>query len=165
MDSLVLPIKGRELYTAMRNDFDYSVVEWTIRRYNSDTDLPTSRAMVDAFLQWASLAPLNREDQQITMFVSPVEEAFHSFVLNTRLYQEFCDRFLGFFFHHEPLTDGNGPEVEALARRTVSLLQQEFGNELHPLLRDWVCAFENGNYVVACVGPGGHCPDKPPASA
>ena len=161
-ETVTAPVKssvksGKALYHNMRANFDFSLIRWTIRRYNPKITEDQADAMIDAFLQWFALAPLNTPTRYVVMFNTPVEEAFHNFVLNTRLYGKFCEQFLGYFFHHDPLTQENGPEVEPLARYTVDLLQDTYGEELSPLLRDWIQQFHDGTYHVACVGPGGHC--------
>jgi hypothetical protein len=148
---------GRELYRRMRREFDFSQIVWTMLRYNPEMTRERAEELLDAFLQWLALVPSNTENAYVVMFQTPVEEAFHSFVLNTRRYEEFCKRFLGFFFHHDPLIEESGPGVEKLARYTVETLRNEFGDELHPELRRWQAEFTAGTYKIACVGPGGSC--------
>lgn len=148
---------GMVLYEGMLSGFDYSQIIWTMRRYNPEMTEERANQLLDAFLQWISLAPLNTNNQWVTMFKTDVEEAFHCFVLNTRLYKKFCDKFLGFFFHHDPLVNESGPEIEAAARFTLENLEKSFGSELNPELREWRRQFEDGTYKVACAGPGGRC--------
>ena len=148
---------GRPLYDEMLRGFDYSQITWTMRRYNDDMTQESADELLDAFLQWISLAPLNTADQWITMFQTDVEEAFHCFVLNTRLYRDFCEQYLGFFFHHDPLVEESGPEIEAAARFTLEQLEASFGESLSPELKEWRVQFDSGDYKVACSGPGGHC--------
>ncbi|TMI99571.1 MAG: hypothetical protein E6G97_21890 [Alphaproteobacteria bacterium] len=150
-------VYGKPLYDEMRNNFDYSQIVWTMSRYNDDMSEKRANDLLDAFLQWISLAPLNTRDRWITMFKTDVEEAFHCFVLNTRLYKQFCDKFLGFFFHHDPLVEESGPEIEAAAKFTVETLELCFGPDLNLELKDWRRQFDSGNYKVACAGPGGSC--------
>lgn len=151
------PRYGNPLYEDMREHFDYSQIVWTMHRYNPEMTEERANQLLDAFLQWISLAPLNTTNQWITMFKTDVEEAFHCFVLNTRLYRDFCDQFLGFFFHHDPLVEESGPEIEAAARFTLENLEQSFGSGINPELKEWRRQFENGTYRVACSGPGGRC--------
>ena len=155
--TLLKPRVGRPLYVQMRKDFDYAQIIWTIQRYNPEITRDRAESLLDAFLQWVSLVPLNRDGKFITMFQSPVEEAFHCFVLNTRLYASFCERFFGFFFHYDPLVEESGPEIEEAARFTLDTLESQFGDELHEELRQWRCDFDAGTYKVACAGPGGRC--------
>lgn len=148
---------GKPLYHEMTKGFNYSQITWTMRRYNPDMTEDRADELLDAFLQWISLAPLNTKDRWITMFQTDVEEAFHCFVLNTRLYNDFCQEFLGFFFHHDPLVEESGPEIEAAALFTLSSLENSFGEALNPELQEWRRQFDAGDYKVACSGPGGHC--------
>ena len=152
-------IYGKPLYEEMCRNFDFSQITWTMRRYNSEMTQERADELLDAFLQWISLAPLNskEKDQWVTMFKTDVEEAFHCFVLNTRLYNEFCEKFLGFFFHHDPLIEESGPEIEAAAAFTIDTLEFSFGDTLSPELKKWRKQFDDGSYEVACAGPGGSC--------
>src|SRR6266404_2166832 len=142
---------GEALYREMRTNFDYSQILWTMQRYNREMTQDKANELLKAFLQWMSLTPANGKDDYVVMFQSPVEEAFHCFVLNTRLYETFCERFLGDFFHHDPLVDEEGPEVERLAWYTVNALEREFGDDLHMELREWRKQLESGQCKVACV--------------
>jgi len=149
---------GKPLFEKMLADFDYGPVRWTIRRYEPETTEAQADEMIEAFLQWISLTPLNTKECYMVMFKTPVEEAFHNFVLNTRIYGVFCEQFLGYFFHHEPLMEeNNGPQMEKIAKYTVEMLEEHFGDSLNPLLKDWRVQFDNGTYHIACAGPGGHC--------
>jgi hypothetical protein len=151
------PRAGRSLYEEMIKDFDYSQINWTIRRYNNSISETDANQMIDAFLQWISLTPFNTREIYMVMFKTPVEEAFHNFVLNTRIYQVFCQKFLGYFFHHDPMVQETGPEVERIAKYTVEMLEKTFGADLNPLLKEWRQQFDEGTYHVACAGPGGSC--------
>lgn len=148
---------GKTLYNEMINDFDYSTINWTIRRYNDSISEEDANQMIDAFLQWISLTPINNRELYMVMFKTPVEETFHNFVLNTRIYQVFCDKFLGYFFHHDPMIQETGPEVERVAKYTVEMLEKTFESELNPLLKDWRRQLDDGTYHIACAGPGGSC--------
>ncbi|MES2823534.1 MAG: hypothetical protein V4732_08030 [Pseudomonadota bacterium] len=47
------------------------------------------------------------EDFKVNIIDSPlliIDEMWHNFVLFTKDYREFCDQYLGFFFHHCPTT-------------------------------------------------------------
>ena len=129
-----------------------------MKRYNAEMSQERADELLDAFLQWMALAPLNSKDRYITMFQTDVEEAFHCFILNTALYKKFCDRFLEYFFHHKQRSDEEGAEVTAAAAFTVKSLEDAYGDNLHPELKEWKKQFDAGTYKVACVGPGGHCP-------
>lgn len=150
-------VAGNSLYLRMKSEFDYSQILWTMKRYNEDMSAQEADGLLDAFLQWIALTPWNTEEKFVTMFQTPVEEAFHCFVLNTRLYSDFCHKFLGFFFHHDPLVEESGDEIAAMAKYTVELLESEYGGSLNENLKLWRVQFDSGDYKVACAGPGGSC--------
>lgn len=149
---------GQPLYQEMVEKFDFSQITWTMTRYNKAMRAEEANELLHAFLQWFALIPANRANDYVVMLETPVEEAFHAFVLNTELYQRFCDKFLGYFFHHTPLREESGPEIDRLVRYTVELLEQHYGDNLHPAFRQWREQLDTGTYTVACVGPGGRCP-------
>lgn len=149
---------GQSLYQEMLDNFDFSQITWTMTRYNKEMTTEEAKELLHAFLQWFALIPTNNSGHYVIMLETPVEEAFHAFVLNTALYQKFCEQFLGFFFHHTPLREETGPQIEAAVRYTVELLEQHYGENLHPALQRWREQLDAGTYKVACVGPGGHCP-------
>lgn len=45
-----------------------------------------------------------REDGPLAMLDKRVDEFWHSFILFTPQYQEFCEKVIGFFVHHQPRT-------------------------------------------------------------
>jgi len=150
---------GIELYQHMLDTFDYSQITWTMRRYHAEMTEEHAQGMLHAFLQWVALVPSIPDDKWYAMLQTPVEEAFHSFVLNTKHYQRFCQRYLGFFFHHEPVRNESQQQQRNGAEFTINLLEETYGDELHPLLKDWRRQFDAREEVVACVGQGGHCND------
>ena len=56
-------------------------------------------------LRWLWLSNKAHESHT-AMFVDPTmqlfDEMWHTFILFTRDYQEFCDRYFGFYVHHKP---------------------------------------------------------------
>lgn len=148
---------GKPLYNRMKAEFDFGQILWTMARYNQNMSKEEAERLLDAFLQWVSIVPLKEDGAYVTMFQTPVEEAFHCFVLNTRLYKKFCEEFLGFFFHHDPLVQEPGEAIVRAAQFTVEKLEEHFGKDLNPELKKWREQFDAGTYTVACVGPGGHC--------
>ncbi len=143
---------GRELYCRMLSEFDYGPVVWTMTRYNEGMQKEEAFRLVKAFLQWVSLVPIVEASETYVMLKTPVEEAFHSFVLNTRAYEAFCSKFLGSFFHHDPLFEESAPQMNKAIEYTVRRLEQEYGDELEPALRDWRTLLNEGLARAACVG-------------
>jgi hypothetical protein len=139
-DLLPLPsadraLRGRPLRDAMRSAFDYSpVLDTAVQHYGLSRADAASR--FDGLLQWLSAIPFARPGQPIQM-VEEIDRLWHAFVLNTKLYRRFCDRFFGRFIDHDPL-DRDFAELskKQYARFTMATLTQEFGDELHPAFRD-----------------------------
>lgn len=145
-------VAGPELFDRMKLHFDYEQILWTMMRYDENQTRERATELLDSFLQWFSLLPAIQPGGTYVMLKTPVEEAFHAFVLNTRLYQEFCQQFLGTFFHHDPVTEERAPELVDGIRYTVELLEKTYGNELLPPLREWRNQLDAGTAQIACVG-------------
>lgn len=128
-------LRGRALRDQMRLAFDYSpVIETAVQHYGLDRAAAT--ACFEGLLQWLSAIPFARPGQPIQQ-VETIDRLWHAFVLNTRLYRRFCDRFFGRYIDHDPL-DRDVAEMSKrqYARFTRVTLEAEFGAELHPAFRD-----------------------------
>jgi hypothetical protein len=143
---------GPALFERMQTEFDFEPVIWTMMRYDEKQTRERATELLNSFLQWFSLIPLIEPGETYVMLKTPVEEAFHSFVLNTRAYKQFCDTFLGYFFHHDPITEERAPEMQGGIRYTVELLEKYYGESLLPPLRDWRRQLNDGSARIACVG-------------
>jgi hypothetical protein len=138
----------------MLQEFDYSQIIWTMMRYDERQTKESSNLLLNSFLQWIALVPAIEAGNIYVMLKSPVEEAFHSFVLNTRHYDAFCEQFLGYFFHHDPVTEERAPQMQNGIRYTVELLEKHYGESLLQPLRDWRSQLDEGTAQIACVGCG-----------
>jgi hypothetical protein len=147
-------LAGPELYDQMQRDFDYGPVIWTMMRYDERQTKESSNSLLNSFLQWIALVPAIETGKTYVMLKTPVEEAFHSFVLNTRHYGAFCERFLGYFFHHDPVTEERAPQMQGGVRYTVELLEKHYGDSLLQPLREWRRQLDDGSAQIACVGCG-----------
>lgn len=76
-----------------------------------------------------------------------IDEGWHNFILFTRDYTAFCDKFFGRFIHHQPNTAGEAPDRER-PRRTLIAAIQMFGRE--NLSPNWVYCNAAG---VPVLGP------------
>lgn len=64
--------------------------------------------------------------------MSDIDNMWHTFLLFTKDYQEFCQNYLGSFFHHEPLSDENSllnDNYEMELVRYLSYISDKFGEE------------------------------------
>lgn len=145
---------GPQLFNRMLQEFDYGPIIWTMMRYDERQTEESSTSLLNSFLQWISLVPAIEPGNTYVMLKTPVEEAFHSFVLNTRHYGAFCEKFLGYFFHHDPVTEERAPQMVNGIRYTVELLERYYGESLLQPLRDWRGLLNEGTATIACVGCG-----------
>jgi len=82
-----------------------------------------------------------------------IDEGWHNFIMFTKDYTEFCERFFGRFIHHQPNLPNQKPDKER-PRRTLVAAMQLFGKE--NLSECWVYHDANGNPVL---GPAIHVSD------
>lgn len=121
------------LYERMRAEFDYEPV-YRVAEREYGLDREKAQEMLDAFLQWFSLIPFVARGSSLQMLGS-VDRIWHSFILNMRLYENFCRSFVGDIVYHDALDPDNTDEPkEGYARSTVALLRQMFGDKVHPEL-------------------------------
>jgi hypothetical protein len=135
------------LYTRMKSENDFTPILVTAIR---EVGVPPekSEAFLDAFLQWFALIPQLKSGESLQMLKS-VDRIWHAFILNTKLYRGFCQKYIGFYVDHDPLDseDESLPRAE-YARLTLSLLEDAFGAEVNPYLR----LLEEG--ATCCMGCG-----------
>jgi hypothetical protein len=81
-----------------------------------------------AFLEFKKFVVLNLFSSGPVAMSSPeVDEVWHQFILFTRQYVSFCERFLGHYLHHEPATPFM-PVDEGGKVRFFELYQEIFGD-------------------------------------
>jgi hypothetical protein len=56
-----------------------------------------------------------------------VDEAWHSFVLFTQEYADFCDRYFGRFIHHSPVHQGENRMIAEDLQPTIDAIHTAFG--------------------------------------
>ncbi len=151
---------GKTLYAAMKHAFDYApVLDTAVRESGLTRDEAAS--LFDGLLQWLSVIPFARNGQPVQM-VGSIDQLWHAFVLHTKLYRNFCDRFFGRYIDHDPL-DRLDEETskKQYARFTLATLRREFGDDVHPAFVDLTqqvtccygqCDDGSGIKVVAEIG-------------
>src|SRR3989344_7838963 len=128
---------GPTLCREMRESTYFRPIISTLLRERSVSNEAEARNLLDAFLQWIALIPVVERGKVFVMLKTPVDEVFHAFVLNTAFYQEFCQKYFGFFIHHNPLDGDTSAKIDEGVNYTVDLLEQHYGEQLHPELRAW----------------------------
>ena len=143
---------GSMLYDEMLEGFNFSAVLRTMTRMDESLSSAAAEELLHAYLQWVSIIPAVGQGKCAAMLDSPVETACHAFVLNTKLYQEFCEKYLGFFLHHEPFDGETTADSDSLAHSTLSLLESQYGERLSPVFRQWRSEVDSATYRLACCG-------------
>ncbi|HLJ31969.1 MAG TPA: hypothetical protein VKU36_06020 [Candidatus Babeliales bacterium] len=72
------------------------------------------------------------------MYSTDVDNLWHSFILFTKEYADFCDKYIGFFIHHAPETETvRSPERQEESRKDfqafVKNYEETFGQEIHSI--------------------------------
>jgi hypothetical protein len=142
-------INSRELYYRMKRETDFSPIRDTASREYPDASSDKIAKWLDAFLQWFSLIP-NLEPGERIQMLRTVDRIWHAFVLNTKFYRDFCNRYIGCFVDHNPLdAEGDNLTKKAYAQRTLDLLEEQFGNETNEALlflhEEWTCCMGCGD--------------------
>ena len=70
------------------------------------------------------------EGGPLAMIDRRVDELWHSFILFTPQYQQFCEQVMGFFVHHQPRTSKT-PVPEGAIKNFVDAYKKQYG-ELDP---------------------------------
>ncbi len=144
---------GLGLYKDMLKTGVFTPVIRTMIREGTAADAQEAQDIINAFLQWMSLVPVSDRRKAYVMLKTDVDHAFHAFVLNTEFYQAFCNAHFGFFVHHNPLDDALSDKVKARGgvEYTLDFLEKEFGDDLHPRLKEWRVKVAAGVYSVSSV--------------
>lgn len=137
------------LCESMQN-IDFSSV---IRTMTNDMGFTPEDAQyqLEAFIQWFSCIPSVAPGAVYTMLKVPVDEVFHACVLDTAFYRTFTNEILGEFLDHTPIDKETVDVLDEGVRYTVKLLEETYGDELHPALAEWRQLLDSGTYVVSCV--------------
>ena len=80
-----------------------------------------------------------------------IDEGWHAFLLFTKDYAQFCQRFFGRFIHHEPHRMANPNRTGSSATKTRDAARTLFGDVLSP---NWSPTFVN---TAECSKSGCNC--------
>lgn len=112
---------NESLWDSIQN-FDLSIVTQTFAERNREygDNAEVLELECKRFLYLAATAP----ELEIAP-TKPIDEYWHQFVLFTQLYEDFCDKFVGEFVHHNPIA---GPHHKLFFERTQRMVTHLFGN-------------------------------------
>jgi len=115
--------------------------EAIIHKFQESYDLPFEevKMLFEETKKWLWLNAVAMEEKPedhppIELFIDGplalVDEMWHTFILFTRPYQEFCNRYFGFYIHHAPTTkaekDEMKKEVAANPEKYKADLEEEY---------------------------------------
>lgn len=138
---------------------DFGSVFYTAKK---DCGIPSderAEELMVAFCQWFAVIPTLQPGDWHAVLESPVDNIFHAMILNTEVYEAFCNTHLGEFVHHTPI-DGTREDLPLaqFVSDTLIRLETTYGADLAPDLKAWRGMFDSGNWQVSCVK---HCPNMP----
>ena len=149
--------KASTLYQEMKS-FNVRPVISLLKRERWLEDDDAISDAIDGLLQWFAGHAVYKHELPYVMMNGNVDKAFHAFILNTRLYADFCKKHVGFFINHTPLDaeDTNALVVMGGVDYTVNFLKDSFPY-LSPALQEWVRKNDAGEFTisaVSCFGNG-----------
>jgi hypothetical protein len=84
-----------------------------------------------------------------------IDEIWHNFILFTADYARFCDKYVGFFLNHQPLTVAEKAASDGtMVRNTLAAAKRAFGEVL---TRHWVFTKVPGSCGVGKCGASTNC--------
>lgn len=142
-----------EIYREMLKADFRPVLNFMLRE-NAELTEVDALCHLDSLVQWmAGHAAAPHMEHSYVMLHGPVDNAFHSFILNTRLYMKFCKEYVGFFIHHTPVEDHEAQKMslEGDIDYTINFLRDSFGNELSSSLKAWQEDHAEGRIAISAV--------------
>ncbi len=103
--------------------------------------------------QFYSLVVLDPVNSHAISF--KLDPFWHSHILHTKQYIEFCNRLVGEVLHHFPLESGNDLEREGVKHEmefTVERLRKIYGDDISPL---WMTDVDIESSIICWGSPGG----------
>lgn len=111
---------------------------------------------VHGLLQWLAGHAVVNHQRPYVMMHGVVDKAWHAFMLNSKSYQSFCGKHIGFFIHHTPMDGESANKYVILGGidYTTEFLSDMFGGSLNSHLATWKNAENRIISAVSCVGNG-----------
>ena len=136
------------------------IVEFAVRDSFAH-DEAEARQVLPEFMQWLAVRTVADGDRFVMLSGKLDQVIYHPFMItSTRMFLGYFTKeyMSGEILHHEAVLASDKPQdskiVGECVRYTVELLEECFGKDLHPLLKDWRFALDGG--VWAIDGCGGH---------
>jgi hypothetical protein len=132
-----------------------------VERYQKDFHISTDEAVqlfddVKRFLWLAA-------SEGVVAPPPKVDEGWHTFIIFTLDYQNFCGEFFGRFLHHRPQRPTDRPDGGMVVRKTIELLGAQFGG-IGRLSKNWRfpgMKTDAGNLDARCSSDSVSCSPTP----
>ena len=121
------------LYDQMRKEVPRTKIAFLVSREHPDLDEKTVNDRIDALLQWLATIPVARAQRKGLQMVESIDVVWHAFILHTKEYGAFCQKFFGRFIHHMPPDEFDSDRMED-ASYTLATIRSQFGQQTHPEL-------------------------------
>lgn len=92
--------------------FDFSPIRERLKKEGVVTERELDTAIYE-FRRYIGLYIYAGPNGSFSMFSEPVDEVWHTLILHTRIYQEFCQATLGYFLHHNPFSAGDPDPIRS----------------------------------------------------
>jgi hypothetical protein len=160
----VIPLKhrpdcptARDLFAKIMAEQNFGPIERQLVRDKVATDSEEAMNLIQAFVQWYATGSVTKT-KSFVMFEGDVDKVFHTMILNTPWYFDFCYTTTGVYTSHEPIAERNMSQEDIIdaAIYTTGLLEDTWGCDLSRHLRGYVEAVKAENYSAASVS----CPSN-----
>jgi len=124
-----------ERYVEMKAMMPMEKLVVTTRRFNPELSEEEVLPRADALAQWLASIPEALKEGRWFQMIETIDVVWHSFILHTKDYADFCQHFYGGFLHHDPPMDFVEDRT-AYADYTLNKIRRAFGDQINPLLED-----------------------------
>lgn len=90
-----------------------------------------------------------------------IDDGWHTFIIFTEDYADFCEQYFGRFRHHRPARPDDSPDGGITLRRTIKAINDNFG-PIAGLSRNWEFPIlqDEGQCWGTCTVPSTNCQDS-----
>jgi hypothetical protein len=143
------PLSAEEKAMRIQRAMDFNMRS-ILSRYIIETGVSkqTAREHEREIKRFLLVCALNETGQSIGM-AGPVDELWHTFILFTQEYAEFCQQVAGRFLHHAPALPGDGRRMVRSAYPRFQTQYTELFGEA-PNVAYWPAAVPAGSVAPAC---------------
>lgn len=148
---------ARTLFTKIMAEQNFDPIMRELVRNQHAANSDEALNLIEAFVQWYATGSVTKT-KSFVMFAGKVDMVFHTMILNTPWYFDFCYTTTGVYTSHEPIAEMamSAENIIDASIYTTGLLETTWSDDLSPHLRGYVEAVKAGNYEAATVS----CPSN-----